>query len=67
MTFILELCKAIFTTKMRDSLNHITSEMLIFLNANRGGEWTYDQDNDRYEDIKSGRICYPYELRNHSF
>ena len=57
-----KICKQLFGVE-RDSLDRLVSEVIIQLNASRGGEWTYDLDLDRYEDILSERICLPYEIK----
>ncbi|UYM14582.1 hypothetical protein [Endozoicomonas euniceicola] len=47
----------------RDSLDRPVNEVISQLNASRGGEWTYDLDQDCYEDILSERVCQPYEIK----
>lgn len=49
--------------KERDSLNRSVSEVIIQLNASLGGSWTYDKDNDRYEDMKSNAERESYEIK----
>lgn len=47
----------------RDSLKRPTGGVIIYLNINQGGAWTYNRDKDQYEDTKSGRLNLPYEIK----
>ena len=47
----------------RDSLKRPTDGVIIYLNINQGGSWTYNRDKDRYEDTKSERLNLSDEIK----
>ena len=47
----------------RDSMHRSIHSVILFLNINRGGQWTYNKDMDRYEDMKSNQRNQPYEIK----
>ena len=47
----------------RDSLERPVDSMIIYLNINQGGSWTYNRDKDHYEDRISGKQNKPSEIK----